>query len=78
MKNLVPYVICIAAVLFGIYAVLIIAVATVDVAKQMNWCEYKNGELYSSNSESTGKRWSPNVLTIGLTGECINPGDKGL
>ena len=63
-----------------IYLVIAIIVGFTNAQNQMNWCQYKDGlNLWSgSTQEETGRRWSPNPLTAGFTGECIEPGDKGL
>lgn len=81
MKELLP---ATAAILFGggavilvLWAIIAFFVAFTNAQNQMNWCQYKNGDWINSREE-TGRRWSPNPLTLGFTGECINPGDEGL
>lgn len=69
-------------VLLLIYLFIMMIVGFANAQSQMNWCNYKHGSIYydSKNKEEgpTGRRWSPNILTLGFTGECIDPGDKGL
>ena len=59
----------------GLWILAAFFVSVNNAVNQMNWCQYEKGKV---DGTSTGKRWSPNPLTIGLTGECINPGDRGL
>lgn len=79
-KSTKKYFLISIAIAFGFWAFFAFIMGFVNAQNQMNWCQYKNGMTYitSSSQEPTGKRWSPNPLTIGFTGECINPGDKGL
>jgi hypothetical protein len=80
LKEALPYITAMVLIIIAIWLVIAGFVAFTNAQNQMNWCQYKNGSTpwSSSKSEETGKRWSPNPLTAGFTGECINPGDKGL
>lgn len=82
LDTTVPIFVIVVFILGFIWGVIALGVGFVNAQNQMNWCQYKNGDIfYDSEKENegpTGKRWSPNILTIGLTGECIEPGDKGL
>jgi len=80
LKDSSPYIAVVLIITIAAWAILALCVAFTNAQNQMNWCQYKNGmsPWSSTKSEETGKRWSPNPLTAGFTGECINPGDKGL
>ncbi len=65
-------------VVAGIYLLLMAGVGFVNAQNKMNWCQWKNGDSYGIDSKETGKRWEPNALALGFTGECVDPGDKGL
>lgn len=77
-----PILCIIFAVILFFYGVFAVGVGFVNAQNQMNWCQYKDGHIFydgdDKNKGATGKRWSPNPLTAGFTGECINPGDKDL
>lgn len=70
----------IGAVILVIYGIIALLVGVTNAQNTMNWCQYKSGNYNFDDpaKSATGKRWSPNPATVGLTGECINPGDKGL
>ena len=80
MSNNKKIILGVVSVIFVVYLLFMFVVGVINAQNTMNWCQYKNGLTYwsSSKQEETGKRWEPNPLTIGLTGECIDPGDKGL
>jgi len=85
MQDMILPVIGFVVVVLGIWGIIAAGVGITNAQNQMNWCQYKNGLVFYSQSDidagkagATGKRWSPNPLTAGFTGECINPGDKGL
>jgi len=80
IKDSLPYIIAVLAVVIALWFIVVVCVSFTNAQNQMNWCQYKNGSTpwSTTKSEETGKRWSPNPLTAGFTGECIDPGDKGL
>lgn len=68
-----------AVIVIGtLYLIIMAGVGFVNAQNKMNWCQWENGDPYGTDSKETGKRWEPNALALGFTGECVDPGDKGL
>jgi len=80
IEDALPPIVVIFVCIIALWGLIAVIVGFVNAQNQMNWCQYKDGNTVWSTSkvEETGKRWSPNALTAGFTGECIDPGDKGL